>query len=83
EVQLVHEPSYFFKMSKYTDRLLKYYDEHPDFVQPASRKTEKINNFIKPGLEDLAMSRTSFNWGVQIPSDPKHVVYVWVDALLN
>lgn len=83
EVQLVHEPSYFFKMSKYTDRLLKYYDEHPDFVQPASRKTEMINNFIKPGLEDLAMSRTSFNWGVQIPSDPKHVVYVWVDALLN
>ncbi|KRN25917.1 methionine--tRNA ligase [Lacticaseibacillus camelliae] len=83
EVKLVHEPSYFFKMSKYTDRLLKYYDEHPDFIQPASRKTEMINNFIKPGLEDLAMSRTSFNWGVPIPSDPKHVVYVWVDALLN
>ncbi|MFD1393087.1 methionine--tRNA ligase [Lacticaseibacillus jixianensis] len=83
EVKLVHEPSYFFKMSKYADRLLKFYDEHPDFIQPASRKTEMINNFIKPGLEDLAMSRTSFNWGVPIPSDPKHVVYVWVDALLN
>lgn len=83
EVKLVHEPSYFFKMSKYTDRLLKFYDEHPDFIQPVSRKTEMINNFIKPGLEDLAMSRTSFNWGVPIPSDPKHVVYVWVDALLN
>ncbi|WP_203632240.1 methionine--tRNA ligase [Lacticaseibacillus suibinensis] len=83
DVKLVHEPSYFFRMSKYTDRLLKFYDEHPDFIQPASRKTEMINNFIKPGLEDLAMSRTSFNWGVPIPSDPKHVVYVWVDALLN
>lgn len=83
EVQLVKEESYFFKVSKYTDRLLKYYDEHPDFIQPESRKNEMINNFIKPGLEDLAMSRTSFNWGVQIPSNPKHVVYVWVDALLN
>ncbi|UQS82302.1 methionine--tRNA ligase [Bombilactobacillus folatiphilus] len=83
EVKLVKEPSYFFKMSKYADRLLQYYEDHPDFIQPESRKNEMINNFIKPGLEDLAMSRTSFNWGVPIPSDPKHVVYVWVDALLN
>lgn len=83
EVQLVTEPTYFFKMSKYADRLLRYYQDNPDFIQPASRMNEMINNFIKPGLEDLAMSRTSFNWGVQIPSDPKHVVYVWVDALLN
>ncbi|MGR3742298.1 methionine--tRNA ligase [Companilactobacillus sp. DQM5] len=83
EVQLVTEPTYFFKMSKYADRLLKYYQDNPEFIQPASRMNEMINNFIKPGLEDLAMSRTSFNWGVQIPSDPKHVVYVWIDALLN
>ncbi|WP_390407813.1 methionine--tRNA ligase [Lacticaseibacillus jixiensis] len=83
EVQLVKEESYFFRMSKYADRLLKYYDEHPDFIQPVSRKKEMINNFIKPGLEDLAMSRTSFNWGVPVPENPKHVVYVWVDALLN
>ncbi|MFC6316152.1 methionine--tRNA ligase [Lapidilactobacillus achengensis] len=83
EVQLVSEESYFFKMSKYADRLLKYYDENPQFIQPESRKNEMINNFIKPGLEDLAMSRTTFNWGVPIPSNPKHVVYVWVDALLN
>ncbi|NVY96350.1 methionine--tRNA ligase [Lactobacillus sp. DCY120] len=83
EVKLVKEPSYFFKMSKYADRLLQYYEDHPEFIQPESRKKEMINNFIKPGLEDLAMSRTSFNWGVPIPSNPKHVVYVWVDALLN
>ena len=83
EVKLVKEPSYFFKMSKYADRLLQYYEDHPDFIQPQSRKNEMINNFIKPGLEDLAMSRTSFTWGVPILSDPKHVVYVWVDALLN
>ncbi len=83
EVQLVEEESYFFKMSKYADRLLKYYDEHPDFIQPESRKNEMINNFIKPGLEDLAMSRTSFTWGVPVPGNEKHVVYVWVDALLN
>jgi methionyl-tRNA synthetase len=83
EVQLVKEESYFFKMSKYTDRLVKYYDEHPDFIQPETRKKEMLNNFIKPGLEDLAMSRTSFNWGVPVPENPKHVVYVWVDALLN
>ncbi|MFD1670540.1 methionine--tRNA ligase [Agrilactobacillus yilanensis] len=83
EVELVKEESYFFKMSKYADRLLKYYEDHPDFIQPESRKNEMINNFIKPGLEDLAMSRTSFNWGVPVPNNPKHVVYVWVDALLN
>ncbi len=83
EVQLVKEESYFFRMSKYADRLLAYYDAHPDFIQPETRKKEMINNFIKPGLEDLAMSRTSFNWGVPVPENPKHVVYVWVDALLN
>ncbi|WP_125771314.1 methionine--tRNA ligase [Companilactobacillus furfuricola] len=83
EVQLVKEPSYFFKMGKYADRLLKYYEDNPTFIEPEIRKNEMINNFIKPGLEDLAMSRTSFNWGVPIPDDPKHVVYVWVDALLN
>ncbi|MCH4010105.1 methionine--tRNA ligase [Companilactobacillus sp.] len=83
EVQLVKEPSYFFKMSKYADRLLKYYEDNPTFIEPEIRKNEMINNFIKPGLEDLAISRTSFNWGVPIPSDPKHVVYVWIDALLN
>ncbi|MQS89495.1 methionine--tRNA ligase [Companilactobacillus mishanensis] len=83
EVSLVKEPSYFFKMSKYADRLLKYYDDNPTFIEPEIRKNEMINNFIKPGLEDLAISRTTFNWGVPIPSDPKHVVYVWIDALLN
>ncbi|WP_125712003.1 methionine--tRNA ligase [Companilactobacillus kedongensis] len=83
EVQLVKEPSYFFKMSKYADRLLKYYEDNPTFIEPEIRKNEMINNFIKPGLEDLAVSRTTFKWGVPIPSDPKHVVYVWVDALLN
>lgn len=83
EVELVKEQSYFFKMSKYADRLLAYYEEHPDFIEPASRKKEMINNFIKPGLEDLAVSRTSFNWGVPVKSDPKHVVYVWIDALSN
>ncbi|WKF85672.1 methionine--tRNA ligase [Lacticaseibacillus pantheris] len=83
DVQLVKEESYFFRMSKYADQLLKYYEDHPDFIQPESRKNEMINNFIKPGLEDLAMSRISFTWGVPVPGNPKHVVYVWVDALLN
>ncbi|QLK85286.1 methionine--tRNA ligase [Staphylococcus sp. 17KM0847] len=83
EVELVKEESYFFKLSKYTDRLLAFYDEHPEFIQPPSRKNEMINNFIKPGLADLAVSRTSFDWGVKVPSDPKHVVYVWLDALVN
>ncbi|MGV3243192.1 methionine--tRNA ligase [Staphylococcus sp. 11261D007BR] len=83
DVELVKEESYFFKLSKYTDRLLAFYDENPDFIQPPSRKNEMINNFIKPGLSDLAVSRTSFNWGVKVPSNPKHVVYVWLDALVN
>lgn len=83
EVEKVREKSYFFKMSKYADRLLKYYEDNPEFIQPESRKNEMINNFIKPGLEDLAVSRTSFEWGVKVPSDPKHVVYVWIDALSN
>lgn len=83
EVSLVKEESYFFKMSKYADRLLKYYEDHPDFIQPESRKNEMVNNFIKPGLEDLAVSRTTFNWGVKVKSNPKHVVYVWIDALAN
>ncbi len=82
-VEKVREESYFFKMSKYADRLLKFYEENPSFIQPESRKNEMINNFIKPGLEDLAVSRTSFKWGVQIPSNPKHVIYVWIDALSN
>ncbi|MDT3427446.1 methionyl-tRNA synthetase [Paenibacillus forsythiae] len=82
-VELVKEESYFFKMSKYADRLLKYYEENPDFIQPESRKNEMINNFIKPGLEDLAVSRTTFDWGVKVKGDPKHVVYVWIDALTN
>ncbi|MBM7709671.1 methionine--tRNA ligase [Enterococcus lemanii] len=83
EVELVKETSYFFKMSKYADRLLEYYESHPEFIQPESRKNEMINNFIKPGLEDLAVSRTTFAWGVPIKSDPKHVIYVWIDALSN
>jgi len=82
-VELVKEESYFFKMSKYADRLLKYYEENPEFIQPESRKNEMINNFIKPGLEDLAVSRTSFDWGVKVPGNAKHVIYVWIDALSN
>jgi methionyl-tRNA synthetase len=82
-VELVKEESYFFKMSKYADRLLQFYEENPEFIQPESRKNEMINNFIKPGLEDLAVSRTSFDWGVKVPGNPKHVVYVWIDALSN
>ncbi|MDB7100433.1 methionine--tRNA ligase [Enterococcus mundtii] len=83
EVELVKEESYFFRMSKYADRLLEYYEEHPEFIQPESRKNEMINNFIKPGLEDLAVSRTTFSWGINVKNDPKHVVYVWIDALSN
>ena len=82
-VQKVKEESYFFKVSKYADRLLQYYEENPGFIQPESRKNEMINNFIKPGLEDLAVSRTTFDWGIKIPSNPKHVIYVWIDALSN
>lgn len=83
EVEWVKEESYFFKMSKYVDRLVKYYEEHPEFIQPESRKNEMLNNFIKPGLEDLAVSRTSFDWGIKVPGNPKHVIYVWIDALTN
>ncbi|MWC29243.1 methionine--tRNA ligase [Paenibacillus sp. MMS18-CY102] len=82
-VELVKEESYFLRMSKYADRLLQYYEENPEFIQPESRKNEMINNFIKPGLEDLAVSRTTFEWGIKVPGDPKHVVYVWIDALTN
>lgn len=82
-VELVKEESYFFRMSKYADRLLSYYEEHPEFIQPESRKNEMINNFIKPGLEDLAVSRATFDWGIQVPNDPEHVIYVWIDALSN
>lgn len=83
EVKVVKEESYFFKLSKYQDRLLKYIEEHPEFIQPESRKNEMINNFIKPGLEDLCVSRTSFSWGIPVDFDPKHIVYVWLDALTN
>ncbi|KOP70360.1 methionine--tRNA ligase [Cytobacillus solani] len=82
-VNKVKEESYFFKVSKYADRLLQYYEENPSFIQPESRKNEMINNFIKPGLEDLAVSRTTFDWGVKVPGNPKHVIYVWIDALSN
>ncbi len=82
-VQKAKEEAYFFKTKKYIDRLLKYYDEHPNFLLPESRKNEMINTFIKPGLEDLCISRTSFSWGVPIVENPKHVVYVWLDALTN
>ncbi|KAA5806041.1 methionine--tRNA ligase [Thermoanaerobacterium thermosaccharolyticum] len=81
-VELVKEESYFFKLSNYADKLLKYYEEHPDFIQPESRLNEMVS-FIKSGLEDLCVSRTSFDWGVKVPFDPKHVVYVWIDALSN
>ena len=83
EVVTMKEEAYFFNMKKYADRLLKYYDEHPDFIKPEYRKQEMINNFIKPGLEDLCVTRTSFDWGIKVLKDPKHVVYVWLDALTN
>ncbi len=82
-VHKVKEESYFFNMKKYADRLLDYYENHVEFIEPESRKNEMINNFIKPGLEDLSVSRTSFDWGIPVPGDPKHVIYVWVDALSN
>jgi len=82
-VHKVKEESYFFNMKKYADRLLKYYEDNAEFIEPESRKNEMINNFIKPGLEDLSVSRTSFDWGIKVPGDPKHVIYVWVDALTN
>ena len=83
EVTKTTEEAYFFKMSKYADRLMKHIEENPDFIQPESRKKEMINNFLKPGLQDLCVSRTSFNWGVSVTFDPKHVIYVWIDALSN
>ena len=83
DVYEVSEEAYFLKLSNYQERLEKYYDEHPDFIEPISRKNEMINNFIKPGLDDLCVSRTSFNWGIPVTFDDKHVVYVWLDALSN
>ena len=83
EVQPAKEEAYFFKMSKYADRLIEYINEHPEFIQPVSRKNEMMNNFLLPGLQDLCVSRTSFKWGVPVDFDPKHVTYVWLDALTN
>ena len=83
EVEQAKEEAYFFKMSKYGDRLMKHIEENPHFIQPESRKNEMINNFIKPGIQDLCVSRTSFKWGIPVDFDPKHVVYVWIDALTN
>lgn len=82
-VQEAKEEAYFFRMSKYADRLMKHIEDNPHFIQPESRKNEMINNFIKPGLQDLCVSRTSFKWGIPVDFDPKHVVYVWIDALTN
>lgn len=83
EVKKTREEAYFFKMSKYRDRLMKHIEEHPDFIQPESRKKEMVNNFLKPGLQDLCVSRTSFSWGIPVEFDPGHIVYVWIDALSN
>lgn len=83
EVHKQHEEAYFFKMSKYADRLMKYIEDNPDFIQPESRKKEMINNFLKPGLQDLCVSRTKIDWGIPVPMNPKHTVYVWLDALTN
>lgn len=82
-VQRAKEEAYFFKMSKYQDRLMKYIEDNPDFIQPESRKKEMVNNFLKPGLQDLCVSRSSFTWGIPVKTDPKHVIYVWIDALSN
>ena len=83
EVHSASEEAYFFKLSKYQNRLIKYIEEHPEFIQPESRKNEMINNFLKPGLQDLCVSRSSFTWGIPVDFDPKHVIYVWIDALTN
>ena len=83
EVQPAKEEAYFFKMSKYADRLIEHINTHPEFIQPVSRKNEMMNNFLLPGLQDLCVSRTSFKWGIPVDFDPKHVVYVWLDALTN
>ncbi len=83
EVKPAQEEAYFFKMSNYSDDLMKYYEEHPEFIQPKSRENEMVNNFLKPGLKDLCVSRTSIKWGIPVPFDPEHTVYVWLDALTN
>lgn len=83
EVELKKEDAYFFKLSKYQDKLMDYINNHPEFIKPESRKNEMINNFLKPGLQDLCVSRTSFNWGIPVNFDSKHIVYVWLDALTN
>ena len=83
DVYPAKEEAYFFKMSKYADRLIKYINEHPEFIQPVSRKNEMMNNFLLPGLQDLCVSRTSFTWGIPVEFDPKHITYVWLDALSN
>ncbi len=83
EVKWAEEEAYFFRLSRYTEPLRKYIEEHPDFIQPEARRNEMINNFLKPGLQDLCVSRTSFSWGIPVRSDPRHVVYVWLDALFN
>ena len=83
EVTKTKEEAYFFRMSKYQDRLMQHIEEHPEFIQPESRKREMVNNFLKPGLQDLCVSRTSFTWGIPVDFDPKHVIYVWIDALTN
>ena len=83
EVKKASEEAYFFRMSKYAGRLMQHIQEHPEFIQPESRKNEMVNNFLKPGLQDLCVSRTSFSWGVPVDFDPGHVVYVWLDALTN
>lgn len=77
------EESYFFRLSKYQDRLIDYIEQHPDFIQPVSRRNEMLNNFLRPGLEDLCVSRTSVKWGIPVTFDEKHTVYVWIDALSN
>ena len=82
-VKPAKEEAYFFRMSKYADRLIKHINEHPEFIQPVSRKNEMMNNFLLPGLQDLCVSRTSFTWGIPVTFDPKHVIYVWLDALTN
>ena len=82
-VEKAKEEAYFFKMNKYADRLIKYIEDNPDFIKPESRKNEMLNNFLKPGLQDLCVSRTTFDWGIKVPFDEKHVIYVWIDALAN
>lgn len=83
KVERKSEESYFFRMSKYADQLVDFYNSHPDFIEPESRKNEMLNNFIQPGLEDLSISRTQFDWGIPVKEDPEHVIYVWLDALVN